>query len=75
MKYRLIAGKLRVQRGPGKGDLIAERPFKRDRRTNSKMFLDGANDPVLVEFDADCVVDVPSLIAIGAIEEYHPRGG
>lgn len=74
-KYRLIAGKLRVQRGKGNTDLVVERPFRRERKTNSKVFLDGEDEPVLVEFDANCIVDIPSLISLGAIEEYHPRGG
>ena len=66
MQYRQITYKLRVQRGPGRPDLVSERPRnKKGEYTDDKK-------PKLVSFDEHCRVDVERLLRIGAIEEYTP---
>jgi len=76
MQYRLIAHKLRVQRGPGNEDYNPTRP----RVKGGGAFLDSDEKPTLVEFDAKCQVDVADLLKMGAIVEYkapakRKRGG
>lgn len=70
--YRQLSARLRVQRGPGRPDLVSERP--RDVKQDGSLgrYVDSEEAPTLVTFDAHCQVDVPSLLQIGAIAEYAP---
>lgn len=63
--YRQISPRIRVQRGPGKPDFVSERP----RATPAGPFTDSDDAPTLVEFDADCIVNVGFLLRAGAIVE------
>lgn len=65
MKYRQIAEKLRIQRGVGRPDKVSTRP----RDKTSGRYLD-ADNPTLIELDQWDQVDMPSLLADGAIEPY-----
>ena len=70
MKYRQFTLKLRVQRGPGRPDLVSERANRETDR--GRVFLDLGPDGLpttTVEFDEFCKIDVPSLIRSGAIAE------
>ena len=77
--YRVISAKLRVQRGPGREDLVAARPValtakgavKRDRHGNAA-YLDSDEAPTLVTFDEHCRVNIAQLLRIGAIAEWTP---
>lgn len=69
MQYRQLSARLRVQRGAGRPDLVSERPT--DPKT--KRFSDSDESPTLIEFDEHCQVDIPFLLAIGAIAEYEPK--
>ena len=63
MRYRQITQKLRLQYGPGKPDVVSERP----RHEASGRYLD--NGETYVELTGEEVgVDVAMLLAIGAIE-------
>ncbi len=66
--YRQITHKLRIHRGPGRGERLSERP--RDDRT--RRFLDSPERPTLVQFDEGDRVDVAWLLAIGAIAPWEP---
>ncbi len=68
MQYRQVTYKLRVQRGPGKPDLVSARPFKEVK--SQRVYTDDEK-PTLVEFDEHCRVDIPSLLKLGAIVEYR----
>lgn len=65
--YRQIAHRLRIQRGPGRPDLVSERP-----RNKSGRYLDSAAEPTLVTFDSYCQVDVDSLLRNGGIQAFEP---
>ena len=69
--YRQLTLRLRVQRGPGRHDLVSERPNRKDKAGN-RIYLDSDDSPTLVTFDEHCQVDIPALLAIGAITEYTP---
>lgn len=69
--YRQITFRLRVQRGPGRKDLVSERPHKKDRHDN-RIYTDSDEKPTLVRFDKYCQVDIPSLLQLGAIIPYTP---
>ena len=72
-KYVQIARKLRVQRGPGRPDLVSERPGKwvgRGGDSERYVFSD-ADAPTLVEFDEHCRGDVAAMLKAGAIREYE----
>lgn len=60
--YRQLAHKLRIQRGPGRPDLVSKRP--RNKRT--KRYLDDGK--TFITFDEHCQADVAKLLRIGAIE-------
>jgi hypothetical protein len=73
MQYVQIARKLRIAR-PGLPDLVSTRPTDKDGRYTD------LETPTLVDIDATCTADVPSLLSIGAIAELPkpkraPRGG
>lgn len=70
MQYRQVTYKLRVQRGAGRPDLVSTRPTKTGRKVGE--YLDSEAEPTLVEFDEHCQVDIPSLLAMGAIVEWRP---
>lgn len=71
MQYRLITKRLRVGRGPGRDDLVVERPHE-DTKTG-RIFHD-LEQPTIVIFDEHCQVDIQSLLTLGAIEPYRvPR--
>lgn len=72
MRYRQIAHKLRIQRGPGNPHRESFRPREGSRERGWGKFLDSDEAPTLIEFDALDQVDVPALLAQGAIVEYHP---
>ena len=64
--YRVIAAKLRIQRGPGRPDLEVERPYKAGP-LGSRVFRDSEEAPTTIEFDEFCIIDLDSLIRIGAL--------
>lgn len=72
--YRQVTIRLRIQRGPGRPDLVTERAYRVDRGTGRTVFLDeiGKAEPTLVEFDEHCQVDVEHLLKLGAIEPWRP---
>ena len=72
-KYVQIARKLRVQRGPGRPDLVSERPGKWVGRggDNEWYVFSDADAPTLVEFDEHCLVDVAAMLRAGSIREYE----
>ncbi len=61
-RYWQLSHRLRIARGPGVPDRVSERPRDRD----SGRYLD-YESPTVVEFEVGDLVDVPSLLAIGAI--------
>jgi hypothetical protein len=61
--FRVIAWKLRVQRGPGRGDKNVERP----RMPKRGPYLDSDDKPTLLTIDEHDQVNVPALLASGAI--------
>ena len=66
--YRQIAHKLRwTKDAPPRPDTNSERP----RRGKRGPYLD-EDDPTLVTFEEDDAVNVPALLAQGAIEPYTP---
>ena len=69
--YRVLTERLRVQRGPGRPDLVVERPMSSKRTA----FLDSDEKPTLIQFDEHCQVDVAFLLVVGAIVEYVPPVG
>lgn len=70
--YRQLSRKLQVMRGPGKPDLVSERPTERDEKGVLR-FTDSEEHPTLVSFDADCIVNLEHLLKAGAIVEWEPR--
>ena len=66
--YRQIAHRLRVQRGPGRPDLVSERP----RHKDSGRVLDSDEKPTLISFDEYCLIDLDGLVRLGAIAIYAP---
>jgi hypothetical protein len=60
--YRQIGPRLRITRGPGKGETLSERPQNRGGR-----YLD-QDEPTMVTFHIGDQVDVDFLIQVGAIE-------
>lgn len=73
-KYVQIARKLRVQRGPGRPDLVSERPGKWVGRggDNERYVFSDTESPTLIEFDEHCRVDVASMLAKGSIRYEDP---
>lgn len=71
MRYRQIARRLRIDRGPGRPDLVSERPTV-TRADGSYAFTDSDEQPTVVEFDETCRVNVPELLRLGAIAELAP---
>ena len=69
--YRQLSPRIRVQRGPGKPDFVSERP----RATPAGPFTDSDDAPTLVEFDADCIVNIGFLLRAGAIVEVQAARG
>lgn len=72
-QYRQIAHRLRVQRGPGRPDLVSERPRRGSKKQGWGDYLDSPEHPTLVEFDEYCQVDIPALLRQGAIAPREPR--
>ena len=81
--YRQVTRRLRVQRGPGRPDLVSERPVelsakgepKTDARGNVR-YTDSEESPTLVTFDEHCRVRVDQLLRVGAIAEHEaPKTG
>ena len=76
-QYVLVAMKQRVQRGPDRPDYVPERPYKKDSKGN-KVPTGGDphkvphENPTLVTYDEHCQVNIPDLLAFGAIVEYVP---
>ena len=68
--YRQLTFRLRVQRGPGKKDLVSERPMKLVK--GNRVYTDSDEKPTLVSFDEHCQVNIPGLLRGGAIMEYTP---
>lgn len=70
--YRQITYKLRVSRGPGKPDLVSERPCRKDNHGN-RTYLDSDEKPTLVTFDDYCVLtDLDFWLKVGHIVPYTP---
>jgi len=65
--YRQMAHRLRIQRGPGRPDRVSERPRKGNRSFGWGEYADSDEQPTLITFDEHDRVDVPALLAIGAI--------
>lgn len=69
----LLTRRVRAQRGPGRDDLVVERPVKKNRQGEVVGFLDDpASAPTLVTFDEHCRVDVDFLVRAGAIRAHQP---
>ena len=66
--YRVVTRRLRVQRGPGRHDLVAERPMNKAETR----YIDSDDKPTLITFDEHCQVDIPWLLRLGAIVPYTP---
>lgn len=66
MRYRQIAHRLRIAYGPGRPDVVSERPAKVNARTGERTYLD-TEAPTVVEIGDDALVDVATLLACGAI--------
>lgn len=73
--YRQITHKLRLQYGPGKPDIVSERPSRRNRE-GRRVYTDSDDNPTLVELTgAEVGCDVEMLIAQNAIQPYTPPKG
>lgn len=70
--FRQLSARLRVQRGPGRPDLVSERPRERRADGSAGRYLDSPEQPTLITFDEYCQVDVEALLRIGAIAPYTP---
>lgn len=70
--YRVLTLRMQVYRGPGKEELVVERPFSEDKKTGEIVFSDSDAEPTLIAFDKHCQVDVEHLLRIGAIAEVTP---
>lgn len=70
--YRQYSHRLRVQRGPGNADLVSERANKGKNADGNWVYTDSDKNPTLIEFDELCQVDIPQLLATGAITEHAP---
>lgn len=66
--YRVVTRRLRVQRGPGRHDLVVERPMNKAMTR----YLDSDAAPTLITFDEHCQVDMDGLLRLGAIVPYTP---
>lgn len=67
MIYRQIAHRLRLQMGPGKPDIVSERP--RQKKTGRYLDLDQDGlSTTRIEIPEGALVDVDQLVRIGAIE-------
>lgn len=67
--YRQVAHKLRIQKDPGCGP---HKESARPRKGKRGPYLDSDDEPTLITIDADDAVDVPRLLAQGAIVPYSP---
>ncbi len=65
--YRQITHKLRIYRGPGRGEKVSERP-----RGKNGAYQDSEENPTLITLDEYDQVDVTKLLAAGIIAEYRP---
>lgn len=66
-RYRQIAQRLRLQMGPGRPDIVSERP-----RHKSGRYLDLDDDgqsTTVIDIPADTLADIPALLRQGAIQE------
>lgn len=70
-EYIQISHRLHVQRGPGREDLVSERPFTENKK-GIRRYTD-LDEPTLVRFDQHCHVNVEKLLRIGAIREAPER--
>lgn len=69
--YRQVAHRLRINRGPGRPDKVSERP-RAGRRGDWREFLDSDEAPTLIAFDEYDQVNIPALLAQGAIAPHTP---